>query len=117
VLSLLNVIEIGRDGSITWNKQKVPKAEFPAYLKLTRDLPDEPINQFKFSPYLDCDTVKSIREIASSHLDCTYGRCAEGSGRWWLISDMIFPGQPNEPYDPGPSANTADDNVASGTTQ
>jgi hypothetical protein len=33
-------------------------------------------------------------------LDCSYGRCAEGSGKWWFIGDVVGPGITNEPYDP-----------------
>lgn len=100
VLSFFNVLSVSSDGSLLWNGKKVSKPAVAEYFRIIPKMNPTPITQVKFDPALDCETVRSIRQLMAKTLDCSYGRCAEGSGKWWLISDVVFDGQPNEPYDP-----------------
>jgi hypothetical protein len=39
-------------------------------------------------------------------LDCSYGKCAEGSGKWWFLGDVVGPGVSREPFEMDVSRNT-----------
>jgi len=100
VNSLLNTVSVVGDGSIVWNETVIPEVELFHYLKLTNQLQPTPVTQIKFAPTVECDAVRRLRLLVANNLDCSYGRCAEGSGKWWLIGDVVFEGVQNEPFDP-----------------
>lgn len=108
-MSLLSVTSVKNDGSIWWNGEKVSEAEFLTRLKASTKLAPMPVTQIKFAPGVDCDTVARLRQKMVATLDCQYRMCAEGSGKWWRISDMIWPGVKNEPYDPSPGSPPGND--------
>ncbi|WP_404367938.1 ExbD/TolR family protein [Sphingomonas sp. MMS24-J45] len=100
VMSLLSVIVVRADGSLQWNRIRVSDATLKAYLKETATLNPVPVVQIKFAPDVDCNTVARLRQLVSETLDCKFGQCAEGSGKWWRIGDV---GPPFEAYDPQPT--------------
>ena len=100
IMSGLSVISVASDGTISWNGVKVSEATLASYLKQSRALNPLPVTQIKFQPGVDCDTVARLRRLMSETLDCSYGRCAEGSGRWWQTGDV---GPPFVTYDPHPN--------------
>ena len=108
VLSIFNVLSVASNGSLRWNGVKVSKPAVVGYLKIIPQMNPIPITQIKFDPELDCETVKSIRQLMVETLDCSYGRCAEGNGKWWLIGDVVSDGQPNQPYDPDARSSTTE---------
>lgn len=97
VMSMLNVISVGSNGMKSWNGIKVSEAVIASYLQQTRALNPLPVTQIKFEPGVDCGTVSRLRQLMSETLDCSYGKCAEGSGRGWTIGDV---GPPFVAYDP-----------------
>jgi hypothetical protein len=99
VLSLLSVISVASNGAISWNGVKVSEAKLASYLAQAAALHPVPVTQIKFEPGVDCDTVARLRRLMSKTLDCNFGPCAEGSGRWWQIGDV---GPPFTTYDPHP---------------
>ena len=100
VWSLLNEITVASDGSISWNKSKISEAKFGSYLNQIKALNPTPVTHIKFEPGVDCGKVSRLRQRMSETLDCTGGQCAEGRGRWWIISDV---GPPFSAYDPHPN--------------
>lgn len=100
VLSMIYVISVAADGSLSWNGDKVSRNELATYLKQTARLIPAPVTQIKFASAVDCDTVINLRQLMAQTFDCRYGRCAEGSGKWWFVGDV---GTHNEPYDPDAS--------------
>lgn len=106
VLSLLNVISVRDASLIEWNGKPISEGTLQSYLKVTSGMNPVPVTQIKFAPTSDCETVRRLRALMSSNLDCSYGKCAEGAGKWWLIGDVVFPGHPNEPYDPDAPASS-----------
>ena len=100
VLSMLNIISVASDGSLTFNGVKSSRPVLAHYLKQTGNLNPIPVTQIKFASTVDCDTVESLRHLMASTLDCQYGKCAEGNGKWWFIGDVVFDGQAPEAYDP-----------------
>ena len=103
VMSLLSVISVASDGTIFWNGRKVSEEQFSVYLKETTGLTPLPVTQIKFADGVDCGTVERLRRAMVQTLDCGSGKCAEGSGKWWFIGDVVFPGVANEPFDPDAS--------------
>ncbi|MEG3150730.1 hypothetical protein U1769_12615 [Sphingomonas sp. ZT3P38] len=99
VLSTLNVISVASNGTVNWNKAKVPEATLVSYLKEVRGMNPVPVTQIQFEPGVGCDRVLYLRRLVSERLDCGYGKCAEGNGRWWEIGDV---GPPFVAYDPRP---------------
>jgi hypothetical protein len=99
VLSVLSVISVQSDGAVLWNDKPISEERLRSYLKLTSELNPVPVTQIKFSSSTDCDTVRRLRNLMASNLDCSYGKCAEGTGKWWFVGDVIGNG-PSEPYDP-----------------
>ncbi|MBS0479767.1 MAG: hypothetical protein JSR79_10780 [Proteobacteria bacterium] len=89
------------------NGKKVSREGLAAGLKATSELNPLPVMQIKFAPGVDCDTVISLRRLMAQTLDCGFGHCAEGDGKWWRIGDVVFPGTPNEPYDPDASPSSS----------
>jgi len=100
VLSLFNVISVRDDSLIEWDGKPISEATLQAYLKVTSGMNPVPVTQIKFAPTTDCQTVRRLRGLMSSNLDCTVGKCAEGAGKWWLVGDVVWRGHPPEPYDP-----------------
>ena len=100
VMSLLNVVSVYSNGTISWNRAKVSEATLTSYLKQVRTLNPLPVTQIKFESDVDCGTVVRVRRLMLETLDCRYGACAEGRGRWWLVGDV---GPPFEAYDPQPN--------------
>ncbi|TMJ17135.1 MAG: hypothetical protein E6G94_02400 [Alphaproteobacteria bacterium] len=100
VLSGLNVVSVSDAGQIGWNGKAVSEQTLQEYLKLSSGMNPVPVVQIKFGPTVDCETVRRLRALMSSSLDCTYGKCAEGTGKWWLLGDVVGPGHPSEPYNP-----------------
>lgn len=101
VWSMLNVISVASNGTKSWNGRKVSEATLASYLKQTRTLNPLPVTQIKFEPGVNCETVSRLRQLMSETLDCSYGKCAEGRGRWWEIGDV---GPPFIAYEPHPNA-------------
>jgi hypothetical protein len=101
VMSLLSVITVRADLSLRWNGKSVSDATLKTYLQETATLNPVPVVQIKFAPDVDCDAVARLRRLVSDTLDCKFGQCAEGSGRWWRIGDV---GPPFEAYDPQPTS-------------
>lgn len=100
VMSLLSVISVTSKGSISFNEDKVSYAKLVSYLKQTAALNPAPVTQIKFGAGVDCETVVRLRRLMTATLDCNFGKCAEGSGRWWQIGDV---GPPFKAYDPHPN--------------
>ncbi len=98
-LSTLNVISVSKSGAVTWNGENVSRDTLRSYLEVTKTLTPSPVTQMKFDSQVDCDTVVQLRQEISRLLDCSYGLCAEGSGRWWFIGDV---GPPFVARDPSP---------------
>lgn len=98
VLSVLSVISVASDGTIRWNGVKVSEALLGSYLKQLGTMNPLPVTQVKFEPDVHCVTVVRLRQLMSETLDCSYGKCAEGRGRWWEIGDV----PPFPTYDPHP---------------
>ena len=103
VLSTLSVISVKGDKAINWNGKSISKTVLKRYLAQTSRLNPIPVTQIKFAPGVDCATVKRLRALMAKNLDCSYGKCAEGGGKWWEVGDVVFPGHSAEPYDPNPS--------------
>ncbi|MES2754452.1 MAG: hypothetical protein V4659_07285 [Pseudomonadota bacterium] len=99
-MSILNVISVTSNGSMTWNGVDVSEAEIGTYLEQTRALTPSPVTHIKFEPGVACGTVLRLRQLMSDTLDCSFGKCAEGRGRWWEIGDV---GPPFVAYDPNPN--------------
>ncbi|GGA54947.1 hypothetical protein GCM10011395_26710 [Sphingomonas psychrolutea] len=100
IMSLLSVITVRADGSLQWNGKSVSDTTLKTYLQETATLNPVPVVQIRFAPDVDCDAVARLRRLVSDTLDCKFGQCAEGSGRWWRIGDV---GPPFEAYDPQPT--------------
>lgn len=100
VLSVLNVISVGEAGRIKWNGRPISEADLESYLKQTSEMNPVPVTQIKFVANVDCETVRRLRALMSTNLDCTYRKCAEGAEKWWFLGDVVSPGYPSEPYDP-----------------
>lgn len=96
---MLSVISVQSDGVVLWNDKPISEEKLRSHLKLTSGLNPVPVTQIKLSSTTDCDTVRRLRNLLVSNLDCSYGKCAEGSGKWWFLGDVIGNGPP-EPYDP-----------------
>lgn len=99
VLSQLSVISVASDGSVLFNGIKTTQPKLAAYLKETGEIAPTPVTQITFAAALDCDTVHNLRQLMATMLDCRYGKCAEGNGKWWLIGDVPN-GNPPQAYDP-----------------
>ena len=99
VMSIVSVISVASNGSISWNRSKVSETKLASYLKATAVMNPVPVTQIKFEPGVDCDKVARLRRLMSETLDCDFGSCAEGKGRWWEIGDV---GPPFTAYDPHP---------------
>lgn len=99
VLSQLSVISVASDGSVSFNGIKTTQAKLATFLKETREIAPTPVTQIKFAATLDCDTVNNLRRLMATTLDCQYGKCAEGNGKWWLIGD-VPDGNAPQPYNP-----------------
>ena len=109
VLSLLNVIAVRDARLIEWNGVAVSETTLRSYLKQVSHMNPVPVTQIKFAPTADCETVRRLRALMSSSLDCSYGKCAEGGGKWRFVGDMVWSGRPPKPYepdDPAPSNGT-----------
>ncbi len=104
VLSLLNVISVRDDSLIEWNGKPISEATLQTYLKVTSGMNPVPVTQIKFAPKADCETVRRLRALMSTNLDCTYGKCAEGAEKWWFVGDVVRRGHPPEPYNPDAAA-------------
>jgi hypothetical protein len=100
VLSLLDVIAVRDASLIEWNGKAVSEPTLQTYLKQTSRLNPVPVTQIKFAPTANCETVRRLRALMSSKLDCSYGKCAEGAGKWWFVGDVVWPGHPSAPFDP-----------------
>lgn len=100
-LSVLNVIDVPQSDRIEWNGKPIPQSTFNDLLKQTSSLNPLPVTHIRFGSNVDCATVERLRRMVSNNLDCSYGRCAEGAGKWWMRGDVLFDGQTSEPYDPG----------------
>ena len=100
VMSILSVISVASNGSISWNGTEVSDSTLASYLKKTAAMNPMPVTQIKFEPGVDCETVARLRRLISETLDCDFGSCAEGRGRWWEIGDV---GPPFKAYDPHPN--------------
>jgi len=100
VLSMVNVISVAPDGSLAFNGAKSSQPVLARFLKQTRQMNPTPVTQIKFASAVDCNTVESLRRLMANTLDCQYGTCAEGNGKWWFIGDVIFDGKAAQPYDP-----------------
>jgi hypothetical protein len=79
VLSLLDVISVRDASLIEWNGKPIAEATLRSYLKLTTGINPVPVTQIKFAPTTDCETVRRLRALMLSNLDCGYGKCAEGA--------------------------------------
>jgi hypothetical protein len=99
VMSFLNVISVASDGSILFNENRISEPTLASYLRQVSTMNPLPVTQIKFEPSVDCGKVIRLRKLMSKSLDCSYGKCAEGSGRWWKIGDV---GPPFLTYDPHP---------------
>lgn len=99
ILSNLNVISVSADKAVTWNGEKISRDKLRSYLEFAKAMTPPLVTQVKFDPKLDCDTVAQLRQEIAQKLDCSYGLCAEGHGRWWFIGDV---GPPFVAYDPHP---------------
>ena len=100
VMSMLNVISVASNGTMSWNGVKVSEGVIGSYLKQTRALDPLPVTHIKFGSGVDCGTVSRLRQLMSETLDYGFGACAEGRGRWWEKSDA---GPPFVTYDPHPN--------------
>jgi hypothetical protein len=100
VMSILNVISVASNGTRSWNGVKVSDAVIASYLTQTRAMNPLPVTQIKFELGVGCETVYRLRRLMSERLDFSYGKCAEGRGRWWKIGDV---GPPFVAYDPHPN--------------
>ncbi|MDH7975209.1 hypothetical protein QH494_23745 [Sphingomonas sp. AR_OL41] len=103
VESLINVIAVAADGSVSFNGAGISRPILATYLKQSSAMFPAPVTQIKFAPTVDCATVQSLRRLMASALDCKYGKCSEGNEKWWFIGDVVFNGQSPEPYDPDAS--------------
>jgi hypothetical protein len=103
VMSIGNDISVAADRSIRWNGNPVPKGELVHYLRLANKLPDAVFTKVYFDPHVDCRTVKEVRRSMADNLSCEYGSCAEGSGKWWIIGDVMFNDKPPLAFDPDAS--------------
>lgn len=99
-LSALNVIDVPQADRIELNGKPISQSTFNKFLEQTSNLNPLPVTHIRFGSSVDCATVERLRNMVSNNLDCTYGKCAEGTGRWWMRGDVLFDGQPSEPYDP-----------------
>lgn len=97
---MLTVISVASDNNISGNGEKISEAALVSYLKQTKTVTPTPVTQIKFEKNVDCETVARLRQLISKTLDCSYGACAEGRGRWWRIGDV---GPPFVTYDPHPN--------------
>jgi hypothetical protein len=108
VLSIVSVISVAADGNLTFNGARLSEPKLGTYLKQSSEMNPMPVTQVKFAPGLDCDTVRRLRRLMVRTLDCRFGYCAEGDGKWWMIGDVIVDGPP-KPYDPDAPSPPADD--------
>ncbi|WP_157190053.1 ExbD/TolR family protein [Novosphingobium sp. Rr 2-17] len=99
VLSVLSIIDVSGDGTIKWNRAKISETQFRDGLKPLARMNPLPVTQIKFATDVPCETVVRLRKAISTNLDCQYGLCAEGNGRWWIIGDV---GPPFIAFDPHP---------------
>lgn len=99
-LSSLNVIDVPQADRIEWNGTPISQSMLDDLLKQTSSLSPLPVTHIRFGSSVDCATVERLRKVVSNNLDCAHGLCAEGAGKWWMRSDVLFDGQPSEPYDP-----------------
>ena len=100
VLSLFNVVSVRDASQIDWNGKPISEATLQNYLKIVSGMNPVPVTQIKFASTVDCETVSRLRASISNNLDCRYGKCAEGTGKWWLLGDVVRPGVTSGPYDP-----------------
>jgi hypothetical protein len=98
--SFLLDISVQRDGALLFNDTKVTEAALQSYLRHASGIVPRPVTQLKVDPSADCTDVHRLRRLMVKMLDCSYGHCAEGSGKWWFIGDVGGPDINNEPYDP-----------------
>lgn len=103
-LSVLNAIDVPQADRIEWNGKPIPQSTLNDLLKHTSSLNPLPVTHIRFGPNVDCATVERLRRMVSNNLNCSYGMCAEGAGKWWVRGDVLFDGQPSEPYDPAQTA-------------
>ena len=89
---------------IDWNGEAVSEKTLERYLAETSRLNPLPVTQIKFSSTVDCATVRRLRALIARNLDCSYGKCAEGGGKWWFLGDVVSSGHPLQPYDPDASS-------------
>lgn len=97
VLSTFSLLAVAANGSLVWNGTPISRAKLVRYLQESATLNPRPALQVKFDPGLDCATVSDLRKLVDRAADCAHGRCAEGNGHWWLISDV---GSYGEVFDP-----------------
>lgn len=88
IFGLLNVITVAADHAKHFNGSKVSEETFRYYLKQSSGLNPKPVTQVIFDPAVDCETVAKVREVVSENLGCDHGHCAEGTGEWWINSDV-----------------------------
>lgn len=100
VLSALSVISVEGEKAIDWNGKAVSEAMLERYLAETSQMNPVSVTQIKFSSTVDCATVRRLRALIARNLDCSYGKCAEGGGKWWLLGDVVSSGHASEPYNP-----------------
>lgn len=100
VLSTLSVISVRGANAMNWNGETVSEATLERYLAEESQMNPVPVTQIKFSSTVDCATVKRLRALIARNLDCSFGKCAEGSGKWWALGDVVSIGHASEPYDP-----------------
>jgi hypothetical protein len=105
-LSLLSVISVQAGGQILWNGDVITEPVLRRRLKETATFNPVPVTQLKFDANVDCETVLRLRQIMNEMLDCSYGKCAEGSGKWWFLGDVVGPGVSREPFEMDVSRNT-----------
>jgi hypothetical protein len=81
----VNLVQLGKDGSIRWVRDPVSVEQLEQYLHRSGDLPTSPQILLHVDPAADCAAVRALRaRMDRTPICATQHRCGEGTGwrRW-----------------------------------
>jgi hypothetical protein len=67
----LNLLEVRRNGKITWNGARIDEGTLRRYLKLTADMVPRTMIRFDYSKGTPCGPVRQVRTILNEEQDCS----------------------------------------------
>lgn len=100
IFGIANVLSVANDQTLKWNGVPITDTTLVTYLKEVKTLFPIPATQVTFANDVDCARVAGIRQMMSRELDCGNATCFEGSGRIWIIGDVLVNGKAPAPFDP-----------------